>query len=68
MTPKESTITEINWSAARLPFMDSRQPMGRMPTSVEGKMAMPADWPKMQLRIQSMKQSAPSLAADTNLA
>ena len=33
-----------------------------------GKMAMPADWPKMQLRIQSMKQSAPSLAADTNLA
>ena len=68
MTPKESTMTARNVSADSVPCIERRQPTGKMPSSVEGNIAMPATCPKRLPRIQSMKQSAPSFAAETNFA
>ena len=61
-------MTVRNVSADSVPCIERRHPTGRMPRSVEGSIAIPATCPNKLPRIQSMKQSAPSFAAETNFA
>ena len=65
--PAERITLITKFSGVRLPFLISKRPTGNTPKNVAGMNAMNPVCHQMHLLIQSMKQSAPSLAAVTNL-
>ena len=65
--PKDIIMIRIKTDAGKVPVRYSRPPMGRMPISVAGRATWKILEEVIQLRIQPIKQSAPSLAARTNL-
>lgn len=64
ITPKDSTMTDRNISADSVPRMESRYPTGRMPSSVDGRIAMPAPVRDVRDYCESMGEDLDDFESD----
>ena len=64
ITPKDSTMTDRNVSADSAPRMESRHPTGRMPSSVDGRIAMPAPVREVRGYCESMGEDLDDFESD----
>lgn len=64
ITPKDSTMTDRNISADSVPRMESRHPTGRMPSSVDGRIAMPAPVRDVRDYCESMGEDLDDFESD----
>ena len=64
ITPKDSTMTDRNVSADSVPRMESRHPTGRMPSSVDGRIVMPAPVRDVRDYCESMGEDLDDFESD----